>query len=141
MAGNTLPFLVPCHRVVKTDGHIGEYGPGGPAAKRELLRQEGLDPDRLDELADAGIRYLGDPVELGVLLPDLPRGARRGRGGPGLAARRGGGAGGWVRALPGVPAADRVAVRVTDQVADRVAAHRHGFISIGPLRVWVPPEG
>ena len=62
MAGNSLPFLVPCHRVVKTDGHVGEYGPGGPAAKRELLRQEGLDPDRLDELADAGIRYLGDPV-------------------------------------------------------------------------------
>ena len=62
MAGNSLPFLVPCHRVVKTDGHVGEYGPGGPAAKRELLRMEGLEPDALDDLADRGVRYLGDPV-------------------------------------------------------------------------------
>lgn len=62
MAGNSLPFLVPCHRVVKTDGHVGEYGPGGPAAKRELLRMEGVDPDALDDLADRGVRYLGDPV-------------------------------------------------------------------------------
>ena len=61
MAGNALPYVIPCHRVVKTDGHIGEYGAGGPAAKRALLREEGLDPAALDALADAGIRYLGDP--------------------------------------------------------------------------------
>jgi len=62
MAGNALPYVIPCHRVVRTDGHIGEYGAGGPAAKRSLLREEGLDPVALDALADAGIRYLGDPV-------------------------------------------------------------------------------
>jgi len=61
MAGNALPYVIPCHRVVRTDGHIGEYGAGGPAVKRALLREEGLDPDALDALADAGIRYLGDP--------------------------------------------------------------------------------
>ena len=61
MAGNALPFVVPCHRVVKADGHIGEYGAGGPGSKKALLRLEGLDPDALDALADAGIRYLGDP--------------------------------------------------------------------------------
>jgi len=60
MAGNALPYVIPCHRVVRTDGRIGEYGPGGPIAKRALLREEGLDPDELDALADAGIRYLGD---------------------------------------------------------------------------------
>ena len=62
MAGNALPYVIPCHRVVKADGHIGDYGPGGPAAKRALLREEGLDPVALDALADAGIRYLGDPA-------------------------------------------------------------------------------
>lgn len=60
LARNPLPFLIPCHRVVRTDGHIGEYGAGGPEAKRALLRLEGLDPDALDALADAGIRCLGD---------------------------------------------------------------------------------
>lgn len=73
MAGNSLPFVVPCHRVVKTDGHIGEYGPGGPAAKRELLRQEGLDPDALDALADRGVRYLGDPVAWRFCFPTCGR--------------------------------------------------------------------
>ena len=62
MAGNALPYVIPCHRVVKTDGHVGEFGAGGPAAKRALLREEGLDPDALDALADAGFRYLGDPA-------------------------------------------------------------------------------
>jgi len=62
MAGNALPYVIPCHRVVRTDGHVGEYGAGGPAAKRTLLREEGLDPLALDALADAGIRYLGDPM-------------------------------------------------------------------------------
>jgi O-6-methylguanine DNA methyltransferase len=32
---------VPCHRVIRTDGTIGEYNRGGPAAKRKILQQEG----------------------------------------------------------------------------------------------------
>lgn len=59
LAGNPIPFVIPCHRVVRTDGHIGEYGAGGPEAKREVLRTEGIDPDELEALADRGIRYLG----------------------------------------------------------------------------------
>ena len=38
------PFapLVPCHRVVRSDGTLGGYsGPGGAAAKKRLLREEG----------------------------------------------------------------------------------------------------
>ena len=43
--GNALnrnPFtpLVPCHRVVRTDGSLGGYA-GGPEKKRRLLRREG----------------------------------------------------------------------------------------------------
>ena len=31
---------VPCHRVVRSDGKIGEYNRGGPEAKRALLEKE-----------------------------------------------------------------------------------------------------
>lgn len=69
MAGNTLPYVVPCHRVVRADGHVGEYGAGGPAAKRALLREEGVDPEALDALADSGVRYLGDPLRAVFCFP------------------------------------------------------------------------
>ncbi|MBP6904888.1 MAG: MGMT family protein [Candidatus Pacebacteria bacterium] len=32
---------VPCHRVIRSDGTLGEYNRGGPTAKRALLRSEG----------------------------------------------------------------------------------------------------
>ncbi|MEO6827341.1 MAG: methylated-DNA--[protein]-cysteine S-methyltransferase [Microbacteriaceae bacterium] len=35
-ATNPLPLVVPCHRVVRSDGSLGEYA-GGTAAKRALL--------------------------------------------------------------------------------------------------------
>jgi methylated-DNA-[protein]-cysteine S-methyltransferase len=38
-ATNPLPLLVPCHRVVRSDGSMGRYG-GGEAAKRLLLEHE-----------------------------------------------------------------------------------------------------
>jgi methylated-DNA-[protein]-cysteine S-methyltransferase len=37
---NPIPIVVPCHRVVRTGGAIGNYG-GGPEAKRYLLGLEG----------------------------------------------------------------------------------------------------
>lgn len=40
MKNNYLPD-VPCHRVVRKDGKIGQYNRGGPAAKRKLLIAEG----------------------------------------------------------------------------------------------------
>lgn len=40
MANNFLPD-VPCHRVIRSDGKIGEYNRGGPAAKLKLLKAEG----------------------------------------------------------------------------------------------------
>jgi len=58
LAKNPLPLLIPCHRVVRTDGRIGDYIFGG-AVKRALLRSEGASPEELEELAASGIRYLG----------------------------------------------------------------------------------
>ena len=43
LARNPLPLLVPCHRVVRADGRIGDYGCGGAAMKRALLAAEGVE--------------------------------------------------------------------------------------------------
>lgn len=40
LAKNPIPLLIPCHRVVKSDGSIGNYA-FGPEMKRELLISEG----------------------------------------------------------------------------------------------------
>jgi O-6-methylguanine DNA methyltransferase len=56
---NPVPLIVPCHRVVRTDGTIGEYGLGGPANKRRALTAEGVDLVRLEGFAAAGVRLLG----------------------------------------------------------------------------------
>lgn len=43
-AKNPVPLLVPCHRVVRSDGGVGGYSlRGGAALKRRLLAQEGVD--------------------------------------------------------------------------------------------------
>jgi O-6-methylguanine DNA methyltransferase len=41
MAGNH-DSTVPCHRVVRSDGYIGEYNGGGPKAKLKRLTGEGV---------------------------------------------------------------------------------------------------
>lgn len=59
MAKNPVPLIIPCHRVVRTDGRLGNYSLGGPHNKWELLEHEGTDPDLLERLAARRIRYLG----------------------------------------------------------------------------------
>lgn len=59
MASNPVPLIVPCHRVVRTDGAIGNYSLGGPHIKRALLAHEGTDPMWLESLAQRGVRYVG----------------------------------------------------------------------------------
>jgi O-6-methylguanine DNA methyltransferase len=66
---NPVPLIVPCHRVVRTDGSIGQYSLGGPANKRAILADEGLDPDAMESAARAGIRYLGSDTTHVVCLP------------------------------------------------------------------------
>ena len=55
---NPVPVLIPCHRVVRTDGRIGSYAYGSPM-KRELLQHEGLDPTAIETSAGRGVRFVG----------------------------------------------------------------------------------
>jgi O-6-methylguanine DNA methyltransferase len=45
VAANPVPIYVPCHRVIRSDGSIGNYG-GGVERKLRLLRAEGFSVDR-----------------------------------------------------------------------------------------------
>ena len=56
---NPVPLIVPCHRVVRSDGAIGQYSLGGPQNKRVVLAAEGLDPDAMEEAARRGERLVG----------------------------------------------------------------------------------
>jgi O-6-methylguanine DNA methyltransferase len=60
LAKNPVPLLIPCHRVVRSDGHIGKYSLGGARNKRTLLAVEGAQPETLERLAASGVRYLGN---------------------------------------------------------------------------------
>ncbi|MDT0465619.1 methylated-DNA--[protein]-cysteine S-methyltransferase [Streptomyces gibsoniae] len=46
MGANPLPVVVPCHRVVESDGGLGGFG-GGRETKRQLLALEGVLPEPL----------------------------------------------------------------------------------------------
>jgi O-6-methylguanine DNA methyltransferase len=56
---NPVPLVVPCHRVVRSDGLIGNYSLGGPHNKRAILAAEGLDPAELEGAARRGERLVG----------------------------------------------------------------------------------
>lgn len=69
LAHNPIPLVVPCHRVIRSDGSIGQYSLGGPSAKRTILAAEGLDPDELEVSARTGRRFLGSATTRIVCLP------------------------------------------------------------------------
>lgn len=56
MARNPVPLIIPCHRVVRADGHLGNYSLGGPHIKHDLLDHEGADPEWLEDLAARNVR-------------------------------------------------------------------------------------
>ena len=69
LAHNPVPLVVPCHRVVRSDGAIGQYSLGGPPNKRRILTAEGLDPEAMEAGAAAGIRFMGSNTTKIVCLP------------------------------------------------------------------------
>jgi O-6-methylguanine DNA methyltransferase len=73
---NPVPLIVPCHRVVRTDGTIGQYSLGGPGNKRTILAAEGLDPAQLEDAARRGERLTGSTTTRIVCWPTC-RHARR----------------------------------------------------------------
>jgi len=47
LATNPFPIIIPCHRAIRSDRHLGGYQ-GGTAMKRALLENEGIIFDRTD---------------------------------------------------------------------------------------------
>ena len=76
VARNPIPFVIPCHRVVRSDGRIGNYGAGGPTAKRAVLASEGVDVDELERLPNRGVRFIGSDTTRIFCYPSC-RNARR----------------------------------------------------------------
>jgi O-6-methylguanine DNA methyltransferase len=76
LAHNPIPLVVPCHRVVRSDGSIGQYSLGGPANKRRILTAEGLDLPTVEAEAAQGTRFIGSDTTHIVCHPTC-RDARR----------------------------------------------------------------
>jgi O-6-methylguanine DNA methyltransferase len=76
VARNPIPFVIPCHRVVRSDGRIGNYGAGGPTAKRAVLEAEGMDTSEMERLPAAGVRFIGSDTTHIYCYPSC-RNARR----------------------------------------------------------------
>ncbi|MEJ2864683.1 methylated-DNA--[protein]-cysteine S-methyltransferase [Actinomycetospora flava] len=68
LARNPVPLLVPCHRVVRGDGDLGQYlfGRGDKVA---LLEREGVDLPRLADFAASGTKLIGSDTTGIVCLP------------------------------------------------------------------------
>lgn len=75
LGNNPIPVLIPCHRVVRSDGTIGKYA-WGSDMKRELLQGEGLDPNIIEATARRGIRLVGTETT-GIYCYPTCRHARR----------------------------------------------------------------
>lgn len=65
---NPIPILIPCHRVVRSDGRIGNYALGTPMKER-LLSVEGVNLTELHRLAGSGVRYVGSASTAVFCLP------------------------------------------------------------------------
>lgn len=75
MAHNPVPFLLPCHRVVPSEGGIGKYA-FGQARKRSLLEAEGVPTGEIASLARRRIRFVGSKTTNVFCFPTC-RDARR----------------------------------------------------------------
>ena len=59
LARNPVPVIIPCHRVVRSDGTLGKYSLGADENKRLLLEMEGVDVEGLARMAARGVRFVG----------------------------------------------------------------------------------
>lgn len=73
---NPVPFLIPCHRVVRADGTLGEYSGGGPEMKMKVLAFEGVPVEGVLAGAARGERYRASHTTHIVCYPTC-RAARR----------------------------------------------------------------
>src|SRR5438309_6517444 len=74
---NPVPILIPCHRVIRSDG-LGNYAGGAPERKRAILSFEGADPDWVEALARRGVHFTGSRTT-GIFCVPTCRNARRTR--------------------------------------------------------------
>ena len=72
---NPVPVLVPCHRVGRSDGTLGEYA-FGAEMKRELLEAEGVDTDEVTARATRGTRFVGSDTTHIFCFPTCRNGRR-----------------------------------------------------------------
>jgi methylated-DNA-[protein]-cysteine S-methyltransferase len=56
LATNPFPLIVPCHRAIRSDGHLGGYQ-GGLAMKRALLELEGITVDDAQRVVSPSRHY------------------------------------------------------------------------------------
>lgn len=66
---NPVPFIIPCHRVVRADGSLGEYSGGGPMMKERVLTLEGAPLAELVAGSRRGERYRGSRTTRIVCYP------------------------------------------------------------------------
>jgi O-6-methylguanine DNA methyltransferase len=74
VAQNPIPLLIPCHRVIRDDGALGDFVLGDSAMKRRVLEFEGTDVAMLEHLAGENIRFLGDKETMAFHLPSCRKG-------------------------------------------------------------------
>lgn len=70
LAHNPVPFVVPCHRIVRSDWSLGQYSAGGTNVKERILHWEGVDTGWLSTLA--GQHLLASPEDGTYCLPICP---------------------------------------------------------------------
>ena len=77
-ATNPLPVVMPCHRVVRSDGILGSYV-GGPSVKQALLTLEGAFPAAIPAMSHRPRHHTGDVTSTG-LEPESGVGSEPGSG-------------------------------------------------------------